>query len=390
MRHSIKTLSAALLAVGCGSVVAPAMAEQTPYYNPSNVGGKTTGYELFKTIGCPGQPLLGSPCKEETPTPAPQPAPVEVKSAPAPAPVPAPVPKKPEIIVKSNLPNAKPGECYGKVITKPEYRREMVKTLVKPAGERIEVVPAVYETVKEKVLVKEASTRLEVVPAVYEEVEERVLVRPAYRRAIEVPALYDTVTDQILVKPAYTTWKPGTQTNIQKIDEKSGEIFCLVEVPAEYRNETRQVLKQPASLRYEDVPAEYTTVKKTVLKSPEKTRVVAIPAEYAEREVVRMVAPPQEKRIVIPAQYVDVETKVLADAGEERWSQILCDANATPAKISEIQTALQATGFYTGPIDGVLGPNTMDAVTAYQKVKNLPVDGYLNMATVKSLGVSPQ
>lgn len=388
MRISIKTLSAALLTVGCGTVVAPAMAEQTPYYNPNNIGGKTTAYEEFKTIGCPGQGLFGAPCKEDTPKPVPKPAPVVVK--PAPAPVPAPVPKKPEVIVKSLLPNAKPGECYGKVVTKPEYRREMVKTLVKPAGERIEVLPPVYETVKERVLVKEAAKRLEVVPAQYEQVEERVLVRPAYRRAIEVPALYDTVTDQVLVKAAYTTWKPGTQTNIQKIDETTGEIFCLVEVPAEYRTEIRQILKQPASLRYEDVPAEYTTVKKTVLKSPETTRVVEIPAEYAEREVVKMVRGPQEKRIPIPAEYMDVETKVLADAGEERWSQILCAENATAAKVSEIQAALQAAGTYAGPIDGVLGANTMAAVTDYQKAKGLPVDGYLNMETVKSLGISPK
>ncbi len=385
MRTTLNTLSAALLAVGLGSVAAPVMAEQTPYYNPSNVGGKnTTSYEDFRTIGCPGQPLFGSECKVD----APKPAPVVAKPAPAPAPVVPP--KKPEVVVKSNLPNAKPGECYAKVVTKPEYRREMVKTLVKPAGERIEVIPAVFETVKERVLVKEAGKRLEVVPAVYEEVEERVLVRPAYRRAIEVPALYDTVTEQVLVKAAYTTWKPGTMTNIQKIDEKTGEIFCLVEVPAEYRTETRQVLKQPASLRYEDVPAEYSTIRKTVLKTPETTRVVDIPAEYAEREVTKMVKPPQEKRIIVPAQYRDVETKVLADAGEENWTQILCDVNATPAKISEVQTALKSAGFYEGPIDGILGPVTMQGVTAYQNAKGLPVDGYLNMATVKSLGVAPQ
>jgi OOP family OmpA-OmpF porin len=36
------------------------------YYNPTNKAsptGFTTDYEAFRTIGCPGQPLLGSPCK---------------------------------------------------------------------------------------------------------------------------------------------------------------------------------------------------------------------------------------------------------------------------------------------------------------------------------------
>jgi outer membrane protein OmpA-like peptidoglycan-associated protein len=56
---------------------------QEGFYDPSNVGsptGKTTGYELYKTIGCPGQALLGTPCK------APAPA-----AAPVPAPAPAPI-----------------------------------------------------------------------------------------------------------------------------------------------------------------------------------------------------------------------------------------------------------------------------------------------------------
>lgn len=44
------------------------------FYDPSNAAsptGKTIGYELFKTIGCPGQPLLGTPCKDPTPAAAP-------------------------------------------------------------------------------------------------------------------------------------------------------------------------------------------------------------------------------------------------------------------------------------------------------------------------------
>ena len=52
---------------------------QEGFYDPSNAAsssGKTVGYELYKTIGCPGQGLLGSPCTEP-PAPAPAPAPVD-------------------------------------------------------------------------------------------------------------------------------------------------------------------------------------------------------------------------------------------------------------------------------------------------------------------------
>lgn len=41
-----------------------------PYYNPANAAsntGKTIGYELFKTIGCPGRGILDKPCDVSVP-----------------------------------------------------------------------------------------------------------------------------------------------------------------------------------------------------------------------------------------------------------------------------------------------------------------------------------
>lgn len=417
MRTHTRSLSIALMAVGIGSFAVPSMAE-TRYYDPSNAGGNTRGFELYKTIGCPGKGLLDAPCAQDKPAAVPAPA--------------APAPKKAEAPVRSSMPNAKPGECYAKVIKEPVYRTEPVQKLVKEASERIEiappvykavkvhvtseeiqeVVPAVYETVKERVIAKPATTRLESVPAVYETVQEKVLKTPASKTAIDVPAVYEDVTEKKLVREAYTTWKAGTTTNIQKIDDKTGEIMCLVEVPAEYQTVTNRVLKTPATVRYEETPAEYETISKVVLKSPATTRSVEVPAEYAEREVTKLVKPATtvskvvpvdymreimtevqpatEKRVPVPAEYATVEEKVLVSAGEESWSQILCDVNATPAKISEIQSALAAAGFNPGPIDGNLAGETLAAVAAYQKAKGLPMDGYLNMETVKSLGVAPR
>jgi len=424
MRIALNALNAALVAVGCCGLVGPVAAAETPYYNPTNIDSKTgytSDYQAFRTIGCPGRQLLDPPCKEDV-KPVMKPVPVA-----KPAPAPKPATTKAECMA-----NAKPGECYVLIIKDPVYRTESLKKLVKEAGERIEivppvykavkvhvtseeiqeVVPAVYETVKERVMVKPAATRLESVPAVFEDVEERVMVKPASKKATEVPAVNEDVTERKLVREAYTTWKPGTQTSIQKIDEKSGEIFCLVEVPAEYQTVTTRVLKTPATIVYEDIPAEYQTVKKTVLKTPETTRSVPVPAEYADREVTKLVKPAttvskvvpvnyerevmtqvqpaSEKRVPVPAEYENVEQKVQISPATEYCTQILCDVNATPNKIMEIQKALQAAGFYTGPIDGGLGPNTMAAVTAYQQAKGLRADGYLSVETIKALGISPK
>ncbi len=284
------------------------------------------------------------------------------------------------------FPGAKPGECYVKVTTE-KCGVKLVKREVKPAYERIEVIPAVYETVKEKVLIKEASRKTEVIPAQYEEVDEKVLARPADKRTIEVPAVYEKQTTQVLVRPAYSTWKIGADTRPQKIDEKSGNVYCLVEVPAEYRTETREVLVRPASTQIEEIPAEYMTVKNMVLKTPETTRVIEIPAEYGEQEVVKMVRPPEEKHIPVPAEYEQVRVRMPLDA-TDLWRQVLCPDDATTQKITEIQEALMAAGVGPKKATGKLDAETIKALKAYQKAKALPVDGQLNADTVKSLGVS--
>jgi outer membrane protein OmpA-like peptidoglycan-associated protein len=54
------------------AVTVSAQAAGGTYYDPTNVGsqnGNTTGYELYRTIGCPGQQLLGTPCAVPPPKP---------------------------------------------------------------------------------------------------------------------------------------------------------------------------------------------------------------------------------------------------------------------------------------------------------------------------------
>ena len=65
------------------------------FYDPSNAAsptGKTIGYELYRTIGCPGRELLGVPCPvpaEPAPPPAaPEPAAAPLAAPPAAAPAP--------------------------------------------------------------------------------------------------------------------------------------------------------------------------------------------------------------------------------------------------------------------------------------------------------------
>jgi Putative peptidoglycan binding domain len=225
-----------------------------------------------------------------------------------------------------------------------EYKVVTHQVIDQPAAVRTIEVPAVTKVIKRRIVITPASTQEEVIPATYKMVSHQVIDTPASSREIVIPAGYKTVERRVVDVPA-TTKK--------------------IAIPAVTQSMTHRVIDTPASVREEVTPAVYKTVTRQVVDVPASTRVIELPAQY---------------------ETLTKQVKV-ADASTER-RQILCETNATPAKIKEIQTALKAAGFNPGPVNGQLRAATMSAVNQYQKSKNLPVDGFLNLETVKSLGVS--
>lgn len=283
--------------------------------------------------------------------------------------------------------NAKAGECYARVVNPPKFETKSEKVLAKAETERIEIIPAKYEVVEEKVMVKPAGKKIvEIIPPIYKTVEEAVLVKGASERIEQIPAVYKDVEETQLIKPATTAWKKG-RGPIEKYDGLTGEIMCLVTVPAEYRTLKRRVVASPAEVKRIPVPAEYATVKRQELFKPAEVREVETPAEYRAVRTVKMVAPAEEKRIPIPAVYQTVASQVLVSEGKAEWKSILCETNTTPGIVQEIQRALLAKGFNPGKIDGVIGPETSAAIRGFQTANGLATGG-LTMDTLDKLGVS--
>ncbi|MGB5440500.1 MAG: peptidoglycan-binding protein [Gammaproteobacteria bacterium] len=282
-------------------------------------------------------------------------------------------------------PNAKSGECYARAFAPPVYKTENIRVLRSDASESITVIPEKYEWATEKVLVREASERLEVIPAVYETVSEKLMVKPAGKKIVTVPAKYRTDTERMLDKPEHTIWQKGTGP-ITRIDDATGEIMCLVTVPATYRTVSKQVLVTPATTQEVAVPAQYETVTRRVMKTPPTTRKITIPAEYKTVRVRQLAEPAKTVRTPIPASYGTVQKRELVKEGRMEWRPVLCRTNITPEIVRRIQTALKNAGHNPGPIDGVIGRETMAAVRSYQQSKRLATGG-LTIKTLESLGV---
>ncbi|HQF39668.1 MAG TPA: peptidoglycan-binding domain-containing protein [Opitutaceae bacterium] len=282
-------------------------------------------------------------------------------------------------------PDAKPGECYARVILPPVYDTVTEQVLDKEASQEIEIIPAEYEEVEERVVVKEATERLEIIPAVYRTETEQVLVRPASTKRLSVPPVYRTVSETVMVKPAHTEWKKGKDP-LQQLEGATGEIMCLVTVPAEYETVEKQVLVEPAKTVEETIPAEYRTVERQVLVSGPRTEKIVIPAEYGTVTSTRVRTPEQKRVTPVPAVYKTITKTVIKQPSRTGWKRILCETNVTPSVIGELQAKLTEAGYDASPVNGIMNSKTMDALAAYQEAHNLATGG-LTYETVEALGL---
>ena len=99
-----------------------------------------------------------------------------------------------------------------------------------------------------------------------------------------------------------------------------------------------------------------------------------------------MVQPAQEKRVAIPAEYDTVSERVKVADSQLVWRPILCETNTTPDVVESLQRALKRAGYDPGPIDGVIGRKTRQALADYQRQQGL-AEGSMTLEALGRLGV---
>jgi lysozyme family protein len=110
---------------------------------------------------------------------------------------------------------------------------------------------------------------------------------------------------------------------------------------------------------------------------------VAFPAEYKTLAVVKPIEVPKGQNM--PVLYQTVTEKVKVTDEQTRWEEILCEREMTDCRVLEIQRSLTRGGYNPGPIDGIIGQQTMAAVKDFQKDFNLTVADHLTVETVNAL-----
>ncbi len=313
-------------------------------------------------------------------------------------------------------------------------------------------VPAVYETTKEEIVVQPEHNETKVIPAEFETVKETVVVSPERNETVEIPPEYETVEDKVLVEEEKTVWKKG-QNPATKLTGATGEIMCLVKVPAKYKTIKKQVVKTPAHTEVKTIPAKTKTIevkkmvkepkteivtvpavtkviekriavkpaefiwilanekpkkgwiptgnviclveipaktkeiKKVVLDTPEKIEEEIIPAKTKTVKVEKMVNPPKTVKIPVEAEYKTIEKRKKIQDSHMEWKRILCQTNMNKDVISKLQAALNERGYSAGKPDGVLGRGTQNALDKFQRDNGLATGG-ITYETLKALGIT--
>lgn len=61
---------------------------------------------------------------------------------------------------------------------------------------------------------------------------------------------------------------------------------------------------------------------------------------------------------------------------------------STGNDVKTIQTKLKNWGYYTGPVDGIFGSKTLQAVKSFQRTNGLTVDGIVGKQTAAAMGIT--
>jgi len=180
-----------------------------------------------------------------------------------------------------NVDGSQPGDCYKEYFTAQKFK-----------------------ITAEDIVIRKDFNETEVLPAEFETVEQTVIVKPASKEIVEVAAVYEEVKEEVLVEAEKTVWKKG-QNPAQQLSGATGEIMCLVKIPAKYKTITKRVLKTPATTKLVDIPAE--------------TKVV---------EVQKLLTATQVKNIPMPALLETVEKTALESDATFSWHNVQEDVDA--------------------------------------------------------------
>ncbi|EIJ32806.1 peptidoglycan-binding domain-containing protein [Thiothrix nivea] len=273
--------------------------------------------------------------------------------------------------------------CQAQVLAPASYQTSSENVTVFEAGAAYSTTPVQMGYGGRKVKIADAYVEYSIIPAVFKEVTETIEVERERVEIETLPPTYRTETKRIKVKEATQRWNPACP-QVQSDTGQQVPPYCLLAVPAEYTEVTREVIDTPARTIKKIIPARTETVIRKVLVEPAKVVRKEMPAVYTTVKLARVEQPSKVVTTQLPAK-----TQAIPSHKQTRPERIvqmpaLCETSVSHDTILQLQGHLQQQGYYQGTPDGVLGPKTRAALTRYQENNQLAA-GAITLETLRKL-----
>lgn len=284
--------------------------------------------------------------------------------------------------------DARAGQCFARVLIPAEYATEAQTVTVQDGYERIEVSQPQFRTGSQNVVVRDEYKRYQVTEPQFRTEQATITTRPAFERLVVEPAQFASQPRAVTIREPRLVWRRGTDlSGVRRIDPQTGDVFCLVEEPGQTQAYSYRALTRPETVRRETVPAQVQTVTRQVLVRPATVQEVVVPAEVRSVAVHELVAPAAERRVAVEPRLGTFNRQVMTAPERYEWVPVVCETQMTGGLNSRIQQALAQRGLYRGPIDGIVGPMTRDALSRFQRAERIPGGGQVTTETLSRLGV---
>ncbi|CAL2101356.1 OmpA family protein [Tenacibaculum sp. 190130A14a] len=223
--------------------------------------------------------------------------------------------------------NPEPGKCYVRCKTPEVWQNQDVTIEVAPAYKKIVTHPAEYKTVTERVMIKEAGQRLEVVPAVWENKVVTYTAKEDANRLRVVKATFRPDEETIETKAASARWEMSEKApDCESSDPNDCRYWCYKPTPATFVTIPITKLSSDANTQKIAVPGFEKTYTKRVMVQPPTTRSIEIPAVYKEIRKTVLVKDAWQEEITVPAKYKTVTKEVLINKGGlTTWKEVECE-----------------------------------------------------------------
>ncbi|WP_028890684.1 OmpA family protein [Tenacibaculum sp. 47A_GOM-205m] len=222
--------------------------------------------------------------------------------------------------------NPEPGKCYVRCKTPEIWKNEDVKIEIAPTYKKIVTHPAEYKTVTERVVVKEAGERLEIVPAVWEDKIVSYQAKDDANSLRVIKATFKPDEEVIETKAASAKWEMSEKApDCESSDPNDCRYWCYKPIPAQFVTIPITKLNSNATTQKIPISGFEKTYTKRVMTTPPTTRVIKMPAVYNEITKRVLVKDAWQEEVIIPAKYKAVSKEVLVSKGGlTSWKEVEC------------------------------------------------------------------